>query len=137
MAHLFAKLPYMMLALLARLLPATVFWRSGLTKIDDFEKTIDLFKEVYALPLIPAIPAAYMATAAELAFPILLTLGLFTRFSAFALLIMTATIQIFVFPGSYLEHGFWAVCFLLLIKFGAGDVSLDHLLNKSLKKHIF
>jgi putative oxidoreductase len=137
MAHLFSKLPYSLIALLARLLPALVFWRSGLTKIDDFDKTIDLFKEIYALPLLPPVWGAYLSTVAELTLPLLLVLGLCTRLSAFALLGMTAVIQIFVFPGSYLEHGFWAVCFLLLMKFGAGEISLDHALNKSLKKHIF
>jgi putative oxidoreductase len=125
-----ASFPYSILGLLARIIPATIFWRSGMTKIDDFEKTIDLFKDVYALPLVSPTLAAYLATAAEITLPILLVLGLFTRLSALALLIMTLTIQIFVFPESYLEHGLWAACFLCLIKFGAGCLSLDYLVAK-------
>jgi putative oxidoreductase len=130
-----AAMPYSILGLLARFIPATIFWRSGMTKIDDFEKTIDLFKEIYALPIIPHVPAAYMATAAELTLPILLVLGLCTRLSALALLLMTLVIQIFVFPTSYLEHGLWAVCFLCLIKFGAGLFSIDALIAKKMSKN--
>lgn len=131
----FEQIPTSIIALLARLLPATIFWRSGLTKIDDFEKTIDLFKDIYALPIIPHVPAAYLATAAELTLPILLVLGLFTRFAALALLGMTLVIQIFVFPTSYMEHGLWAVCFLILMKYGAGIFSLDALIDKKLSKN--
>jgi putative oxidoreductase len=133
--QLLDKTPYSLIALLARVLPALIFWRSGMTKIDDFEKTIDLFKEIYALPIIPHVPAAYLATAAELTLPILLVIGLLTRYAALALLGMTLVIQLFVFPGSYLEHGLWAVCFLIVIKNGAGIFSLDALIDKKLSKN--
>ncbi len=53
-------------------------------------------------------------------------LGLFTRLSAFALLMMTAVIQTFVYPGAWVTHGLWAATFLTVIAFGPGRLSLDH-----------
>jgi putative oxidoreductase len=70
--------------------------------------------------------AAYAATLAEHLFPVLLVLGLMTRFSALALLVMTAVIQVFVYPGAWPTHGLWAAAFLLLIARGPGALSLDH-----------
>jgi putative oxidoreductase len=60
---------------------------------------------------------------------VLLVLGLFTRFSALALLGMTLVIQTFVFPGAWVTHGLWATAFLWLIARGPGRFSLDHLLR--------
>ncbi len=74
--------------------------------------------------------AAYAAAFAEHFFPILLVIGLATRFSALALLGMTAVIQIFVYPGAWPTHGVWAACFLLLIARGPGWLSLDHLIAR-------
>jgi putative oxidoreductase len=66
-------------------------------------------------------------------FPVLLVLGLATRYSALALLAMTAVIQIFVFPDAWPTHGTWAACFLILIARGPGAVSLDHLIDRKFK----
>jgi hypothetical protein len=49
-------------------------------------------------------------------------------FAALALLIMTLTIQIFVYPNAFDTHGTWAVCLPFLMKYGAGHFSLDYLL---------
>lgn len=121
------------LALLAlRVFPAMVFWQSGRTKVDGFQikdGTWYLFEHEYALPLIPPDWAAVLATAAEHVFPVLLLIGLFTRFSALALLGMTAVIQIFVYPGAWIVHGLWAACFLALLARGPGAWSLDRVLG--------
>lgn len=126
------RIPHTVVALAARLFPAAVFWLSGRTKVEGFsikESTFFLFEHEYALPLVSPVIAAYAATIAEHVFPILLVVGLFTRFSAIALLAMTLVIQIFVYPDAWPTHGLWATAFLLLIARGPGVVSLDHLLG--------
>jgi putative oxidoreductase len=57
------------------------------------------------LPLVPPAPAAVVASVAEHVLPVLLVLGFFARLSALGLLLMTAVIQIFVFPGAWVTHG--------------------------------
>jgi putative oxidoreductase len=121
-----------LVALGLRVFPAMVFWQSGRTKVEGFaikDSTWFLFEHEYALPLIPHDLAAVLATAAEHLFPVLLILGLLTRFSALALLAMTLVIQIFVYPGAWVTHGLWAACFLAILAWGPGRWSLDHLLK--------
>ncbi len=123
-------LPYDLVALAARLFPAAVFWNSARTKVEGFsikESTFFLFENVYALPVIPPALAAVAATIAEHVLPVLLVLGLLTRLSALGLLIMTAVIQIFVFPEAWVTHGLWAAAFLIVIANGPGRLSLDRL----------
>jgi putative oxidoreductase len=125
-------LPQDLLILAARVFPAVVFWQSARTKVEGFaikEQTFFLFEHVYALPLIPPAPAAVLATVAEHVLPLLLVLGLMSRASALGLLIMTAVIQIFVFPDAWVTHGLWAVALLLVLAQGPGRLSLDHLLR--------
>jgi putative oxidoreductase len=129
-ADLFARIPYDLIALLARICVGAVFMRSGMLKVDGFESgtTIALFESEYQLPIIPPDIAAYMATTLELALPLLLFAGLLTRFAALGLLAMTLVIQIFVYPNAFDTHGTWAVAFLLLMKYGAGRFSADYLI---------
>jgi putative oxidoreductase len=134
--RLFESFPYALLALLGRFSIGLVFWNSGRTKVEGWnifhvnEKTLFLFQEEYKVPLLPPETAALLAQMAEHVFPILLFLGLATRFSALALLGMTLVIEIFVYPGAYVTHGLWATVFLMLIKFGPGQISLDHLIAR-------
>jgi putative oxidoreductase len=127
-------IPYWLLALMARIPVAAVFWNSGRTKVDGWnifqinESARLLFENEFQLPVLNPVLAAHLAAIAEHVFPVLLVLGLATRFSALSLLIMTVVIQVFVFPDAWPTHGTWAACFLLLIARGAGVVSLDHLL---------
>jgi putative oxidoreductase len=129
---LFEKIPSDAIALLARISVGTVFLRSGLLKLEGWNDgtTISLFKDEYRLPLIPPELAASMAAAAELALPPLLIAGLFTRYAAFALLMMTLVIQIFVYPNAFDTHGVWAVCFLYLMKYGGGTFALDSFIEQ-------
>lgn len=120
---------YWFVALVLRIPIAAVFWRSGQTKVEGWHlssSAIELFKDEYRLPLIDPTLAAYLATFAEHFFPVLLVLGLATRFAALSLLIMTLVIEIFVYPDAWPTHGTWAACFLVLMAQGAGKVSLDH-----------
>lgn len=123
-----ARLPVDILLGAARLFPAMVFWLSARTKVEGFtikDSTWFLFEHVYALPVIPPDWAAVLATLAEHALPVLLVLGLFTRFAALGLLAMTAVIQVFVFPEAWVTHGLWATALLVVLRFGPGRVSLD------------
>ncbi len=137
------RIPYALIALLARGSLAATFWLSGQTKIEGFvadpiglklqlglprlsETAVELFRSEYRLPLIAPEHAALLAAVAEHVFPALLLLGLATRLSAFALLMMTLVIQVFVYPQAYATHGLWAALCLLLMARGAGTVSLDH-----------
>jgi putative oxidoreductase len=124
-------IPYWFIALAARIFPAAVFWQSGETKVAGFHlkpSAIALFQNEYQLPLIDPTIAAYMSAFSEHFFPILLVIGFATRFSALALLFMTAVIEIFVYPGAWPTHGVWATCFLVVIARGPGWLSLDHLI---------
>ena len=141
------RVPDAWIALLGRFSVAAIFWKSGQTKIQGFaldilagefqfgmprlaDAVVDLFRDEYRLPLLPPELAAIMAAWAEHVFPALILLGLATRFSALALLAMTATIQVFVYPDAYPMHGVWAAVLLFLVARGAGPLSLDALVAR-------
>ncbi|MCC5964805.1 MAG: DoxX family protein [Natronohydrobacter sp.] len=130
-------IPQDLVQIAARVFPAVVFWQSARTKVEGFsikDSTYFLFEHVYALPLVPPAPAAVLATVAEHVLPVLLILGLFSRISALGLLIMTAVIQIFVFPGAWVTHGLWATALLVTLAQGPGRLSLDYWLKLDLPK---
>ncbi len=143
----FTKIPESLVLFLTRFALAAVFWKSGQTKVDGFtldiiamkielglprlaESTLFLFENEYNLPLIPPLMAAVLATAAEHILPILILSGLFTRFAAFGLAMMTLVIQLFVYPSAYPTHATWLALALLLMYKGAGTFSLDYVLSK-------
>jgi putative oxidoreductase len=124
-----------LIALTCRFSIAGVFWLSGRTKVEGWftltDTTFLLFRQDYALPLIPPEWAAYLATGAEHLLPILLVLGLFTRLAALGVLGMTAVIQLFVYPSGWPTHLSWAAPMLYLVGRGPGRWSLDHVLFES------
>lgn len=148
LVDLFSRIPHSLLALLGRLTIGLVFWRSGQTKLEGYElcipgtacfkanpfslgeNTFVLFAQEYNVPLLPTWLAAHGASLAEFVLPILLFVGLATRFAALGLLGMTLVIQIFVYPGAYVLHGTWAVILIMLLKYGPGKIALDHLIWK-------
>ena len=119
-----------LIALACRFSIAGVFWLSGRTKVEGWftltDTTFLLFRQDYALPLIPPEWAADLATGAEHLLPILLVLGLFTRVAALGVLGMTAVIQTFVYPSGWPTHLSWAAPMLYLLGRGPGRWSLDH-----------
>jgi len=123
-------IPYSFAALVSRFTVASVFWRSGQTKVEGFhirEDTFVLFREEYKVPLLPPDVAAYLSTTAEHIFPVLLVVGLASRLSACGLLFMTMVIQLFVYPSGWPDHILWISILLVIIARGPG-VSLDQLL---------
>lgn len=127
----FKSIPNDLISYIARIGIGTTFFRSGMLKLDGWAdgNTLTLFREEYRLPVVPPEIAAYMATTAELSLPLLLFVGLGTRFAALALLLMTLVIEIFVYPNAFDTHGVWAVALLFLMKYGAGSFSLDSVMN--------
>ena len=125
-------------SLLCRLAAATVFWRSGQTKVHGFfqidESTFDLFRDEYKLPLIPPEIAAYAATISEHLFSALLVIGLASRLSAAALFGMTMVIEIFVYPDSWPDHLLWSAVLLVVVFRGPGKWSADHYLRRHFLK---
>lgn len=122
-----------LLALTARIAVAGIFFLSGRTKVEGWlsvtEGTYGLFRDEYQVPLIPPESAAHLAAYAEHLFPLLLVLGLCTRFSALALLGMTAVIQMFVYPDAWPTHLSWAALLLYLVGRGGGRLALDRVLG--------
>ena len=119
--------PYSVLALPLRFGVAWIFWNAAQVKLINWQRTIDLFTDEYRVPLLPPELAASMALSIELACPVLLVLGLLTRFAVAALLAMTAVIQIFVYPEAWPTHLQWSAMMLVLLSRGAGAFSVDHL----------
>ncbi|MDR2215839.1 MAG: DoxX family protein [Nevskiaceae bacterium] len=116
---------------------ATPFYRSGLNKWESFGHLSDtteyLFREEFRLhlfgQLVPyPMPGvfAWVSAIVEILLPILLVLGLGTRWAALALLAMTAMIQITVPDGWANFHLAWAAMALALMTYGAGPLSLDY-----------
>lgn len=127
------NIPTALIALIARLGIAGIFWQSARTKVDGFtvtENTFFLFAEEYKVPLLPPDIAAYLATIAEHVFPVLLVVGLASRLSAAGLLFMTLVIQIFVYPSAWTTHLLWTSVLIYIIARGPGAWSLDHVIGK-------
>lgn len=140
-------IPHTLIALIARVSIAAVFWKSGQTKVEGFAvdlvsgtfelgvprlsgSAVYLFSHEYKLPVLSPEFAAHAAAFCEHFFPVLILLGLATRFSALALLGMTLTIQLFVYPDAYPTHGTWIAILLYLMAKGPGAFSIDHLIAR-------
>lgn len=119
-----------LLAIVARLSIAAIFFQSGRTKVEGFltitEGTYELFRSEYKVPLLPPEIAAHLSAGVETFVPVLLVMGLFTRASALVLLGMTTVIELFVYPDAWPTHLSWAAILLYLIARGGGRLSLDH-----------
>ena len=136
-------IPTCVIAIMLRLSMFFVFWPSAQTKIigpsiagqkwqfwNLGDNVFLLFAWEYQLPLIPTKFAAYSATLAEFFLALALLFGLFTRLSAFGLLMITAVIQIFVYPDAWKLHLTWAAILVAIMHYGPGRVSIDSLMKK-------
>ena len=135
--RLFERVPYSFIGLLARLSVAWQFWEAGRARLDgDWNiieprsATMTMYLGGYNIRWIPYETAAIITQVAEFALPILLALGLASRFAAFGLLVIVAVFEVFVHPGPYAIHGMWAALLLMIMRFGPGSLSLDEGLGR-------
>ena len=116
-----------------RLLVASVFFKSGLTKIANWDSTLALFANEYAVPLLSPDLAAWLGTGVELFFPVLLGLGLGARLSALVLF-MFNVIAVVSYPDlgevGLRDHQTWGLLLLIVLLHGPGKLSLDHLIGR-------
>lgn len=116
-----------------RLFVAQVFFQSGLSKIASWSSTLSLFENEYAVPLLPPELAAVMGTGVELGFPVLLALGLGTRFAAFVLFVFNI-VAVVSYPDlgevGLKDHQTWGLLLLVTLLHGPGKLSLDHLFRR-------
>jgi putative oxidoreductase len=129
--------PDWLVSFVLRLGVAVPFWKSGLTKWDGFgvlsETPILLFENEFVLHILgreysypfPTL-MAYASSIAEIVLPILVVLGLFTRFAAIGLMLMTLIIQL-TFPEGWPIHMTWAAMALGVIYLGGSKLSVDRL----------
>ena len=120
-----------------RLYVANVFWMSGLTKTRDWSITVALFTNEYHVPLLRPALAAAMGTTTELSMPLLLALGLATRFGAFVLFFFNiiAVISYAALPDiAVKDHILWGTMILVILLFGPGKISVDYLLERRLRR---
>lgn len=112
----------------ARLYIAWVFFASGLTKLRDWDSTLLLFEYEYAVPLLPFEAAAYLATFGEILLPVLLVLGLGSRFAAAGLFIINIVAVISleeIAPAALYLHYIWGILLLQVFIWGGGLLSMD------------
>lgn len=117
-----------------RLYVAEVFFRSGLLKIGNWEGTLYLFANEYHVPLLPSVAAAWLGTFNELFFPVLLAIGLATRFAALSLSIFNA-IAVASFwhvlsgnEAALMSHFYWGLLLTVTLLHGPGALSADRFL---------
>jgi putative oxidoreductase len=114
--------------LAARAYVAYVFFLSGLTKLRDWDTTVALFTDEYKVPLLSPTVAAFMGTAGELVLPVLLLVGLGTRFAALGLSVVNVVAVIAlqeIAPAALQQHILWGALLAAVAVFGAGAFSAE------------
>jgi putative oxidoreductase len=124
-----------LLALGLRVYVARVFVLSGLTKIQDWSVTLALFENEYHVPVLSPPAAAVLGTATELSMPVLLALGLGTRFAAGVLFVFNI-VAVVSYPDlpdiAVKDHILWGLMLLVLLVYGGGRISFDRWLQSRL-----
>ena len=85
------------------------------------------------MPLLPYELAAWLGTAAELVLPVLLVVGLATRFTAIGLFVfnIVAVISLAeIAPAALYLHVIWGLLLAQLALYGSGKISADHGIRK-------
>ena len=129
--------------LLARIWVAQVFFFSGLVKLQAFQATILMFATTYHVPFLSPSTAAFLATFAELALPVLLAVGFGGRISILLFFIFNIYAAI-SYPFLWTSEGYmgltqhimWALTLGLLMCLGPGKISVDYLLRKLHGHHL-
>jgi putative oxidoreductase len=123
--------------LLVRLWVAQVFFQSGLTKLQSWQVTVQLFTYEYQVPYLAPETAAFLGTAAELVLPVFLALGLAGRAAAAALFVFNI-VAVISYPAlnaaGIHEHQLWGLMLLIPLLHGPGKLSLDYAIERWLKR---
>lgn len=117
-----------LLLLAARVHVGLVFFRSGLTKLRDWDTTLFLFTDEYKVPLLPPAVAAVMGTGGELVLPVLLALGLGGRLAALGLCVVNAVAVVSltdIAPAALQQHILWGALLAGVAVYGPGHWSVD------------
>ena len=118
-----------------RVYVANAYFKSGLTKIQDFSSTVALFENEYKVPIISPTLAAASGTVAELVLPALLVTGLASRPTALALFVFNI-VAVVSYPdisdSGVKDHVLWGTMILVVLIFGSGRFSFDHWLKARL-----
>jgi putative oxidoreductase len=115
------------------------FFLSGKQKLSSWSTTLDLFEYEYNVPLLSPETAAYLATGAELALPVLLLFGLITRPAAAGLFILNVVAAMslaqtdFASAAGHWQHMLWGTMLAVIFTFGPGTWSIDKLISKKWK----
>lgn len=119
--------------LVARVWLASVFWKSGLTKITTWDSTLSLFNYVYQVPWISPDLAAVLSTAVELGGAALLAVGLAARFGTAALFILNI-VAVISYPDlsevGRKDHFYWGLLLLVFLLHGPGKISVDYFIRR-------
>jgi putative oxidoreductase len=119
--------------LAVRFYVAAVFFQSGLTKIANWNSTLALFENEYAVPLLPPHVAALLGTGVELCVPVLLVAGLGTRIAAFVLFVFNI-VAVISYPdlgaAGLKDHQLWGLLLVVAMLHGPGALSLDRVLGR-------
>jgi putative oxidoreductase len=120
-------------ALVVRLYVARVFLASGLIKLGNWDSTLALFANEFHVPVLSPVAAAYLGTGAELALPVLLALGIGTRFAAIALFVFNI-VAVISYPdlsdAGLKDHMLWGALLLVTFFYGPGKLAVDHWLAR-------
>lgn len=119
-----------------RLYLASVFFKSGLTKVQSWDSTLYLFSDVYHVPLLPPEVAATLAASAELGLSVLLVIGLFGRFAAAGLSILNVVAVISfadLSEAGLNQHISWGILLWILLVISRWQWSADALVEKRLR----
>jgi putative oxidoreductase len=127
------RFPLGLLQLIFRLSIASVFFKSGHSKILSWDTTLLLFANEYHVPVLSPDAAATLSASFELGCSVLIAIGLLTRLATLPLLAMVFVIQTFVYPENWVEHLTWAAMLVFILTRGPGPVSLDRLLERLLQ----
>lgn len=109
------------------------FLKSGVLKLQDWETTRVLFQEEYHVPVLSPGIAALLGTAGEIVFPVLLIVGLLSRYAAAGLtavnvLAVVSYAHVLLsdgFDAALGQHHLWGLMLLVVLVFGAGRLSVD------------
>ncbi len=135
----FGVVPMSLSMLVLRITLALPFWRAGMTDWDGFgnvsfgviQRFNDFRLHIFGAEIPYPAPEVFAtaSSVAEVVLTVLLVLGFATRYSALALLGMTAIIQLTEPDGWERQHLPWASLALAILTFGPGKIALNYALG--------